>query len=86
MIIETLKEVLLTIGMFMGCIIVLPVIMDRLLYIFAKVTYSLAHRKCGKITNTRTKNMIVYNIDTKAKTLQEIQAERNEMMRILGGF
>lgn len=55
-------------------------------WLFAKVTYSLAHRKCGKITNTRTKNMIVYNIDTKTKTLQEIQAERNEMMKMLGGF
>lgn len=84
MIIETLKEVLLTIGMFMGCIIVLPVIMDRLLYIFAKVTYALAHRNVKKAPVR--KSNIVYNIDTKTKTLQEIQAERNEMMRILGGF
>ena len=86
MIMETLKEILITYGMFVLCIFILPVLSHKLLYLFARVTYSLAHRKDGKITNARTKNMIVYNIDTKAKTLQEIQAERNEMMRILGGF
>lgn len=84
MIIETLKEVLLTIGMFVGCIIVLPVIMDRLLYIFAKVTYALAHKNVKKAPVR--KSNIIFDIDSKNKTLQEIQAERNEMMRILGGF
>lgn len=84
MIIETLKEGLLAIGMFMGCIIVLPVIMDRLLYIFAKVTYALSHRNVKKAPVR--KSNIVFDIDSKNKTLQEIQAERNEMMRILGGF
>lgn len=84
MIIETLKEGLLAIGMFMGCIIVLPVIMDRLLYIFAKVTYTLAHKNVKKAPVR--KSNIIFDIDSKNKTLQEIQAERNEMMRILGGF
>ena len=86
MIMETLKEILITYGMFVLCIFILPVLSHKLLYLFARVTYSLAHRKGGKITNTRTKNMIVYNIDTKAKTLQEIQAERFAMMKILGGM
>lgn len=84
MIIETLKEVLLTTGMFVGCIIVLPVIMDRLLYIFAKVTYALAHRNVKKAPVR--KSNIVFDIDSKNKTLQEIQAERFAMMKILGGF
>lgn len=84
MIIETLKEGLLAVGMFMGCIIVLPVVMDRLLYIFAKVTYALAHRNVKK-TPVRKSN-IVFDIDSKNKTLQEIQAERFAMMKMLGGF
>lgn len=84
MIIETLKEVLLTIGMFIGCIIVLPVIMDRLLYIFAKVTYALAHRNIKKAPVR--KSNIVFDIYSKNKTLQEIQAERFAMMKILGGM
>jgi hypothetical protein len=84
MIIETLKEVLLTIGMFVGCIIVLPVIMDRLLYIFAKVTYALAHKNVKKAPVR--KSNIIFDIDSKNKTLQEIQAERFTMMKILGGF
>lgn len=84
MIIETLKEGLLAIGMFMGCIIVLPVIMDRLLYIFAKVTYALAHRNVKKAPVR--KSNIVFDIDSKNKTLQEIQAERFAMMKMLGGF
>lgn len=84
MIIETLKEGLLAIGMFMGCIIVLPVIMDRLLYIFAKVTYALAHRNVKKAPVR--KSNIVFDIDSKNKTLQEIQAERFAMMKMLGGM
>lgn len=86
MIMEALKEILITYGMFVLCLFILPVLSHKLLYLFARITYSMAHKKVGKITNTRTKNMIVYNIDTKTKTLQEIQAERNEMMRILGGI
>lgn len=84
MIIETLKEGLLAIGMFMGCIIVLPVIMDRLLYIFAKVTYALVHRNVKKAPVR--KSNIVFDIDSKNKTLQEIQAERFAMMKMLGGM
>ena len=84
MIIETLKEGLLAIGMFMGCIIVLPVIMDRLLYIFAKVTYKLAHKNVKKAPVR--KSNIVFDIDSKNKTLQEVQAERFAMMKMLGGM
>ena len=53
-------------------------------WLFAKVTYALAHKNVKKAPVR--KSNIIFDIDSKNKTLQEIQTERNEMIRILGGF
>lgn len=53
-------------------------------WLFAKVTYALAHRNVKKAPVR--KSNIVFDIDSKNKTLQEIQAERFAMMKMLGGF
>lgn len=53
-------------------------------WLFAKVTYALAHRNVKKAPVR--KSNIVFDIDSKNKTLQEIQAERFAMMKMLGGM
>lgn len=57
-----------------------------ILHIFARITYT-AHRNVRKVHKKASKNVnIVFDIDTKNKTLQEIQAERMQMRKILGGI
>ena len=84
--IETIKEVLVAVTMYAMCFFILPVLMHKALYIFAKITYKKAHKPVKKITNVREKYVVVYDIDWKNKTLQEGQAERLLMKNILGGI
>lgn len=55
-------------------------------YKIAEISYKKAHKNVKKVHRKATKNMnIVFDIDTKNKTLQEVQAERNLMMKGLIG-
>lgn len=68
-------------------VFIATVIIVGLAYIFAKVTYRKAHKNVKKTHKTTNKNVkVVFNIDSKGKTLQEVQAERMQMTRILGGI
>ena len=56
-------------------------------YKFAEISYKKAHKNVKKVHKKASKNVnIVFDIDTKNKTLQELQQERNQMIKILGGF
>lgn len=66
-----------------------PAILYGIGYIFAKVTYIFSHRKnqmVRGIKSRRYSEKVVFDIDSKNKTLQEIQAERIQMKKILGGI
>lgn len=53
----------------------------------AEITYKKAHKNVKKVHKKASKNVnIVFDIDTKNKTLQELQQERNQMIKILGGI
>ncbi|MBR2744912.1 MAG: hypothetical protein IKE01_06445 [Clostridia bacterium] len=80
-----MKEVIITTLILFAFLFVIPVLMHKILYIFAKVTYR-AHKPVKKITNVRQKYVVVYDIDWKNKTLQEGQAEKLLMKRIIGGI
>ena len=67
------------------------VIAIALLYIaykFAEISYKKAHRakKIKKVHKAKRNINVIFNIDSKGKTLQEVQAEQRQMKRILGGF
>lgn len=52
----------------------------------AEITYKKAHKNVKKVHKKASKNVnIVFDIDSKGKTLQEVQAERNLMMKGLIG-
>jgi len=56
-------------------------------YKFAEISYRKAHKvkkvhKARKINNVN----VMFNIDSKNKTLQEIQLEKAQMIKVLGGF
>lgn len=53
----------------------------------AEITYKKAHKNVKKVHKKASKNVnIVFDIDTKNKTLQELQQERMQMIKILGGI
>ena len=54
------------------------------LYAIAKMTYKKAH-KTKKVHKAKRNVNVIFNIDSKGKTLQEVQAEQRQMQRILGG-
>ena len=67
------------------------VIAIALLYIaykFAEISYKKAHRakKIKKVHKAQRNMNVMSNIDSKNKTLQEIQLEKSQMIKILGGF
>lgn len=71
---------------FLGTLILgSAVITIALLYIaykFAEISYKKAHK-----TKKVQRNMnVMFNIDSKNKTLQEIQLEKAQMIKILGGI
>lgn len=56
-------------------------------YKFAEISYRKAHKvkkvhKARKINNAN----VMFNIDSKDKTLQEIQLEKSQMIKLLGGI
>lgn len=64
------------------------VIAIALLYIaykFAEISYKKAH-KAKKVYKTKRNMNVMFNIDSKNKTLQEIQLEKAQMIKILGGI
>lgn len=64
------------------------VITIALLYIaykFAEISYKKAH-KTKKIHKAQKNMNVMFNIDSKNKTLQEIQLEKAQMIKILGGI
>lgn len=67
------------------------VIAIALLYIaykFAEISYKKAHRakKTKKVHKAKRNVNVLFNIDSKDKTLQEVQAEQRQMKRLLGGI
>lgn len=67
------------------------VIAIALLYIaykFAEISYKKAHRahKTKKVHKAKRNVNVLFNIDSKYKTLQEVQAEQRQMKRLLGGI
>ena len=64
------------------------VIAIALLYIaykFAEISYKKAH-KPKKVHKAKRNMNVIFNIDSKDKTLQEVQAEQRQMKRLLGGI
>lgn len=64
------------------------VIAIALLYIaykFAEISYKKAHR-AKKVHKAKRNVNVIFNIDSKNKTLQEIQLEKAQMIKILGGI
>lgn len=55
------------------------------LYAIAKITYKKAH-KTKKVHKAQRNMNVMFNIDSKNKTLQEIQLEKAQMIKILGGI
>ena len=76
---QEMKEFVATV-FFTSALLTLAILF--VMYKFAEITYKRAHKKECKIRNSE----IVFNIDSKNKTLQEVQAERKQMIKILGGI
>ena len=51
----------------------------------AEITYKKSH-KTKKVHKAKRNINVIFNIDSKGKTLQEVQAEQRQMKRILGGI
>lgn len=77
---------------FLGTLILgSAVITIALLYIaykFAEISYKKAHRakKIKKVHKAKKNINVIFNIDSKGKTLQEVQLEKAQMIKVLGGF
>lgn len=74
---------------FLGTLILgSAVIAIALLYIaykFAEISYKKAH-KPKKVHKAQRNMNVMFNIDSKNKTLQEIQLKKAQMIKILGGI
>ena len=56
-------------------------------YKIAEISYKKSHKNVKKAQKATNKNVkVVFNIDSKGKTVQEIQLERMQMKKILGGI
>ena len=54
-------------------------------YKFAEISYKKAH-KAKKVHKAKRNMNVIFNIDSKNKTLQEIQLEKAQMIKLLGGI
>ena len=54
-------------------------------YKFAEISYKKAH-KAKKVHKAKRNVNVIFNIDSKNKTLQEVQLEKAQMIKILGGI
>lgn len=74
---------------FLGTLILgSAVITIALLYIaykFAEISYKKAH-KTKKVHKAKRNVNVIFNIDSKDKTLQETQLEKAQMIKLLGGI
>lgn len=74
---------------FLGTLILgSAVIAIALLYIaykFAEISYKKAH-KTKKVHKAKRNVNVIFNIDSKDKTLQETQLEKAQMIKLLGGI
>lgn len=64
------------------------VIAIALLYIaykFAEISYKKVH-KTKKVHKAKRNVNVIFNIDSKDKTLQETQLEKAQMIKLLGGI
>ena len=80
---KEVMKVLLSVG-FIGTLLI-----TYLLYKFAEVTYKKAHKTSQtvqKLNSSKQLYTVIFEIDSKNKTLQEVQAERLQMRKILGGI
>lgn len=56
-------------------------------YKIVEISYKKAHKNTHKVhRSVQKRTEIVFDIDSKGKTLQEIQLERMQMKKILGGI
>ena len=53
-------------------------------YKFAEISYKKAH-KTKKVHKAKRNINVIFNIDSKGKTLQKVQVEQRQMKRLLGG-
>jgi preprotein translocase subunit SecG len=65
--------------------VILTIMFFIALYAIAKITYKKAH-KTKKVYKTKRNVNVIFNLDSKNKTLQEIQLEKAQMINLLGGF
>ena len=65
--------------------VILTIMFFIALYAIAKITYKKAH-KTKKVHKTKRNMNVMFNIDSKNKTLKEIQLEKAQMIKVLGGF
>lgn len=65
--------------------IILTIMFFIALYAIAKITYKKAH-KTKKVHKAKRNINVIFNIDSKNKTLQEIQLEKAQMIKLLGGI
>ncbi len=65
--------------------VILTIMFFIALYAIAKITYKKAH-KTKKVYKTKRNMNVMFNIDSKDKTLQEIQLEKAQMIKLLGGI
>lgn len=61
----------------------ITIIICYLMYKIAEITYKRTYKRIKKARNIKKKYAIIYQIDCKGKTLQEVQAERKLMKGIL---
>lgn len=65
--------------------VILTIMFFIALYAIAKITYKKSH-KTKKVYKAKRNMNVMFNIDSKNKTLQEIQLEKAQMIKILGGI
>lgn len=65
--------------------VILTIMFFIILYAIAKITYKKAH-KTKKVNKAKRNMNVMFNIDSKNKTLQEIQLEKSQMIKLLGGI
>lgn len=65
--------------------VILTIMFFIALYAIAKITYKKAH-KTKKVYKTKRNMNVMFNIDSKDKTLQKIQLEKSQMIKLLGGI
>ncbi len=64
---------------------VIAIALLYIVYKFAEISYKKAH-KTKKVHKAKRNVNVIFNIDSKGKTLQEVQAEQRQMKRLLGGI